>query len=150
MVAGLTASFLAFFAAIGDSAGSIIIPPLEHIAATALALAFLVGTVALILIKREITRGLAIIDRVPEKEWFDGVTETLKQLPPEKWFEDVSSSIQKIPDPIRLAEHYKLGHDHGNLLTIHELRIKSLEDKQRELMAVVIRKGRSPVEGGAD
>lgn len=129
---------------------SLSIPPLEHIAAGAVAVAFIIGTLALILIKREITRGLSIIDRVPEKDWFEDVTETLKQLPPEKWFEDVSHSIQKIPDPIRLAEHYKLGHDHGNLLTIHEMRLKNLEDKQRELFSDLLKRRAIIANGNTD
>ena len=69
------------------------------------------GAIAAWLVKREVSRVLAAVERVPGKDWFERVEEKLDNLP--------SAS--------RFDAHFKMGHDHANMLLEHSLRLGKAE-----------------------
>ena len=64
--------------------------------------------------KRELSRVLAVVERVPDKEWFERVEE----------------KIDNLPSNSRLEAHFEMGHRHGNVLQEHALRIAKVERGQ--------------------
>ena len=66
--------------------------------------------------KREIHRVLEVIERVPDKEWFERVEE----------------KIDNLPSNARLEAHFEMGHRHGNVLQEHGLKIEGLQRGQAD------------------
>jgi hypothetical protein len=62
------------------------------------------------LVKREVARVMAAVDRVPEKQWFERIEAKIDHL-----------------DPDRLLEHYRRVDQHGTQLLDHEGRLDHVE-----------------------
>jgi len=75
------------------------------------------------LVKREMSRVLEVVERVPDKEWFDRV----ERLPDKEWFDRVESKIDDLPSNARFEAHFKTSHEHAQVLQTHQLKIEKLE-----------------------
>lgn len=101
---------------------------MENPVALALGLLSLALIVIVALGKRELSKMAEVADRMPKKEWFDSI----------------QIKIDQFPTLARLEDHFKMGHDHGNLLALHQLKIDSLDadvdDHEQRIRGLEIKK----------
>ncbi len=62
-------------------------------------------------VRRQLTHILSVVERVPEKEWFERIEEKVNDLPTNKRFED----------------HFEAVHKHTSILMAHGMKLDKLE-----------------------
>lgn len=93
-----------------------------------LAIAGLIGVVAVIILKHELNRILTILDRIPSVEMQSKMEAAIDRVPSTQTFREWGEKLAAL-DTTRLNTHYKTVHDHATIITTHGFQLADHEKR---------------------